>query len=273
MTRIIEINEATDRRLRPYANLRSDIDRESDSDSFVVEGRWCVQRLIESRQTIRSIVVERGKEKEVAGWLTDATPLYSLPPEQIRQLVGFDFHRGVLASGRRPPLLSIDQLAFTKDLPAMALAVLGVTEKENLGSIIRTAAALGIENLLIGPKTADPYSRRVIRVSMATVFQQQLFALDGPETQLAELRRNRNIRTIVTTLDADATPLDELVRDDRDSILVVGNEAEGVDRSIQAIATDRVTIPMRPGTDSLNVSIAAAIVMYQLIGGRRLASE
>jgi tRNA G18 (ribose-2'-O)-methylase SpoU len=147
--------------------------------------------------------------------------------------------------------------------------MLGINQRENLGSMMRTAAALGIENLLIGPRTADPFSRRTIRVSMATVLKQQLYELDQPADQLARLQRTRDVRTIITTLDAGATPLDKFEPDDRKMVLVVGNEAEGVDHATQAIATDRVTIPMQLGTDSLNVAVAAAIIMYQLLSRHR----
>ena len=268
MTRIIEINNTTDPRLRRYANLRSDVEREFDVDSFIVEGRLCLQRLIASRHRILSVLVERGKEQEVAGWLGESTPLYSLPPEQIRELVGFHFHRGMLACGARPPLRFSDELRLQDG--AMALAVLGVHEKENLGSMMRTAAALGIENLLLGLKTADPFSRRVIRVSMGAAFHLNLFALDDPAKELTDLQRTGKVRIIATTLDRAAATLDQFVVDDRSSILIVGNEAEGIHPSIQRIATDRVTIPMQLGTDSLNVSIAAAIFMYQLLCRRRL---
>ena len=265
VSRIIEIDDATDDRLRCFANLRSSAIRLADSSSFIVEGRWCVQRLLESNHAILSVLTERGKEMELASLLAEEIPLYSLPSDQIRQLVGFDFHRGVLACGRRPALKDASELRFRPHAPPVALAALGVSEHENLGSMIRTATALGIEHLLVGPKTADPFYRRSIRVSMATVFQQNLYRLDQPDRQLGELEETRNIRTIVTTLDRDATPLDALQLDDRESILVVGNEAAGVDRQIQDLATDRVTIPML-GTDSLNVSVAAAICMYHLIG-------
>ena len=264
MPRIIEISEASDERLQCYADLRSSASRRLDSDSFVVEGRWCVQRLIESSAALVSVVVEHGKEAEIARWLPESTPLYSLPPELLRQLVGFDFHRGMLACGRRPRMQAIDELEFKPNGSPLALAVLGVDQQENLGSMIRTAAAMGIEHVLVGPKTADPFSRRAIRVSMATVLTRSVYELDQPEAQLRELQETKNVRSIVATLDRDATPLNRFVADDRCGILIVGNEAKGVDRAIQEIATDRVTIPML-GTDSLNVSIAAAIFMYQLL--------
>ena len=99
---------------------------------------------------------------------------------------------------------------------------------------------------------------------MATVLKQHLFRLDDPVSQLQQLRDQQGWRTIATTLDHDATPLDELTFDDRPAVLIVGNEADGLDRSLQKVATDRVTIPMQLGTDSLNVAVATAIFLYQL---------
>lgn len=264
----IKIDDTSDPRIQHYANLRGDSDRDCGEDWFIVEGRWCVQRLIESPHEVISLLVERGRESEAQGWLDQPTPVYSLPSLQIRQLVGFNFHRGVLACGRRPKLPPLDMFQFRPGLPTIALAILGVNQRENLGGMMRSAAALGIENLLIGPKTADPFSRRTIRVSMATVLKQRLFRLEQPADQLARLQQTRNFRTIVTTLDSDATPLGQFQPDDRETILVVGNEAEGVDPATEQIATDRLTIPMQLGTDSLNVSVAAAIFMYELLHRR-----
>ncbi len=130
--------------------------------------------------------------------------------------------------------------------------------------MLRTSAALGIEKVLIGPLTADPYSRRTVRVSMGAVLKQRLYALKEPLAELSRLQSTGQVRTVVTTLSPEATPLDQFVTDDRAIILVMGGEAEGIDSAIEAMASDRVTIPMQLGTDSLNVSVAAAIFLYQL---------
>ena len=262
------IENLNDQRLRPYADLRDNAAELSRSGCFIVEGRWCVERLLESDYDVISVLVQSGKEYQFSRSIEESTPLYSLPPDQIRQLVGFDFHRGVLACGKRHPMSSIEELRFRQGLPRVALAALGVSEHENFGSMIRTATALGIENVILTPKTVDPYYRRSIRVSMATIFQQNLYELQQPDKELEQLRRDRNVRIIVTTLDRSAVPLQTLRMDDRDIVLVVGNEANGVDAAVQRVASDRVTIPMQ-GTDSLNVSVAAAIFMHDLIGRQR----
>ncbi len=261
---IVFLDEPNDPRLACYADLRWSKKRSLEQDWFVVEGKMCVQRLIESSHELISILVARGKEQEVATWLTGTTPVFSLPVDQLRSLVGFEFHRGVLACGRRPIHNSLESLRLDDSHPPLALAAIGVKEHENLGSMLRSAAALGIEKVLLGPDTADPYSRRTIRVSMATVLKQQIYSLARPAIDLGRLQKTGQVRTVVTTLSANATPLDQFVADERGCILVMGNEAEGIDPEIEQMASDRVTIPMRLGTDSLNVSVAAAIFMYEL---------
>jgi tRNA G18 (ribose-2'-O)-methylase SpoU len=270
VSQIIQLDDPADQRLSSYANLKA-YRHESARSTFVTEGRLCVQRLLASNHAVDSILVERGKEIEFLAEVAESTPIYSLPTEQIKQLVGYNFHRGVLACGPRPRMLEISELSFQPGRSKMAIAVLGIVEHENLGSIIRTATALGIENILVGPGTVDPFSRRVIRVSMATIFKQHLFRLEHPESQLRELQRSNNLRTIVTTLSPGATELDQFVLDERNSVLVFGNEANGVAPEVQREATDRVTIPMQLGTDSLNVAIAAAIIMHDLV--RRQAKD
>lgn len=233
----------------------------------------CVQRLIASSLEVMSILVEHGNEREVASWAEADTLVFSLPREQVRALVGYKFHRGVLACGRRPASESVEALQWNPSQQPIVLAAIGVNQRENLGSMLRTAAALGIENVVIGPNTADPFSRRTVRVSMGAVLKQRLYRLDQPVSQLRSLQQTGRVRTVVTTLSRDAEPLERFAADDRACILVLGSEAEGIDPEIEAIATDRVTIPMQLGTDSLNVSVAAAIFMYELVSRYRRGDE
>lgn len=263
MTNIIPVESLQDPRLNVFRNLRGTSQTAFESETFVVEGRWCVQRLAESDHAIRSVLVEQGQEEIAASWVGVTTPIYRVPIDQMRSLVGYDFHRGMVACGERPPLVSAEQLQLGGDRPSLALAVIGVDLKENLGSMLRSAAALGVRDILIGPRTADPFSRRTVRVSMAAVFQQTIYALKDPVPQLMHLAAQQGYRTLVTTL-RQATPLDQFVNDDRPSILIVGGEANGVPADVETVATDRITIPMQLGTDSLNVAVATAIFLYEL---------
>ena len=99
---------------------------------------------------------------------------------------------------------------------------------------------------------------------MGAVLRQKLYEMRDPAAEVRQLSQSQQIRTIVTSLASDAVPLNQLELDERPCLLVMGSEARGVEPAVAAAATDRVTIPMQLGTDSLNVSIAAAIFMYEL---------
>ena len=258
---VISLDDIGDPRLAAYVDLRHGKGAGRES-TFIAEGRLIVRRLIASRYEVASILVQQGNEVEFAAMVPDQVPIYSLSASAIRELLGFDFHRGVMACGVRQPAISMND--FIVDAAGeISLAAMGISEAENLGSMLRSAAAFGVDQILLGPRTMDPFARRTIRVSMATALKHRFYALNDPATQLAELARS-GTRTIATTLDCDAMPLNRFQRDHRPMVLMLGNEAVGLDPAVQAAATDRVRIPMQLGTDSLNVSVAAAVFLYGL---------
>ena len=258
---VISVDDIDDPRLAAYVDLRHAKAGQRRA-TFIAEGRLVVRRLIASRYAVASILVQRGNEAEFAAEVQGDVPIYSLSPSAIRDLLGFDFHRGVMACGVRQPAISMDD--FVADAAGnIILAALGISEAENLGSMLRSAAAFGVDQVLLGPRTIDPFARRTIRVSMATALKHHFYDLSDPAAQLEALARG-GVRTVATTLDQDATPLNRFRRDDRPTVLMLGNEAAGLDVSVQAAATDRVRIPMQLGTDSLNVAVAAAVFLYEL---------
>ncbi|WP_186775317.1 TrmH family RNA methyltransferase [Rubripirellula tenax] len=246
-----------------YRDLQTEAGR-SATGTFVVEGGFCVSKLAQSRLSIRSVVVQQGRHEDVLCQLPDDVSVFEVSASDIRELVGYDFHRGILAEGVRPPAALLKDVSFDAADPPLALAVFGVSLTENLGSMIRSATALGVHRLVIGPRTADPFSRRSIRVSMGTVFEQSVFYVNDTFAELTALATDHNIRVVATTLGPGAIALDQFRRDDRPILLVMGSEPDGVGRDVEAAATDRITIPMKLNTDSLNVSVAAAVFMYGL---------
>ena len=261
---IISTTQADDQRLVQYRDLQGQSTDRLQRAHFIVEGRFCVQKLAQSRFAVQSAVVQQGRENEVAAWFPDATNVFVLSASEIRKLVGFDFHRGVLACGIRPDDLYIDGLLGTQLSLPIVMAACGVSDRDNLGSMIRTATALGVGHTIVDHRTVDPYSRRVIRTSMGTAFSQQIYHSRTPVQDLKTLAELGNFRTIATSLIADATPIADFSIDDRPMILIMGNESTGIDPAIQAMASDLVTIPMKMATDSMNVSVATAIFLYEL---------
>ena len=264
MKHVFELEFAEDDRLEPYRDLRWDRKPMHGVTHFIAEGRLCVQRLLESELQVNSVLVQRGKESEVQAWIRGETPVYSLPREQLKRLVGFDFHRGMMACGTRPDLSPLSELDLHHWNPSLSVAAIEVVERENLGGIMRSSTAFGIDTLIIGPGTADPFARKTIRVSMGTVFRLHLYRLDQPTNQLTKLRDSQ-VRTIATTLSKNAIELSRFSIGDQPCILLMGNEANGLSQEVIDSATDEVTIPMEMGTNSLNVSVATAIFLHDLV--------
>lgn len=262
MARIL-IDSLDDPRLQPYRDLRHRPTSQR-GDWFIAEGRLVVERLMASDYACESVLIEDGRHIRFVESLAPEIDVLLLDPATIQQLVGFDFHRGVLACGRRRSPQPITALPPPAPDDAPLLVACGVTDAENLGSLIRSAVALGVERLVITPDTTDPFSRRVLRVSMAAALGLDIYTSSQPDADLAALAQRHGYRTVATALTADALPLDAFVHDGRPLAVVVGNEASGLSPAVLCSVTDCVTIPMQGGIDSLNVGVAGAIVLYAL---------
>lgn len=265
---VVRVDDPQDPRLAAYADLRHRSTRPDDG-FFVAEGRFVVDELITSRYPLASLLLDESLVEEFARRVPDGVPLYAVSKSRIREIVGFDFHRGVVACGVREPFGSFASFLAGHEGPSarsprVTLAPIGVSEPTNLGVILRTAAGFGVDRVLLGPATCDPFSRRVIRTSMAATLKAHFYRLDDPPAQLREAAARGGLRTVATTLRGDAIPIERFAADGRGVVLLLGSEAKGLSRDIEDAATDRLTIPMRLGVDSLNVNVAAAIFLYEL---------
>ncbi|MCO8120217.1 RNA methyltransferase [Stieleria sp. TO1_6] len=263
---VLEIESVDDPRLADYRNLSArPLGRVTGEPYFVVEGQLIVSRLLSSDYHVRSVVVQQGRDLDVIGTPDDDVPVFHLSRDQIRQLSGFDFHRGFLASATRRDYCDWDRFACDP----VSLALLQTTDMQNLGSMLRSAAAFGIKQVLIDDQTVDPYARRTMRVSMGAALGMQFFKMSDPLQTLAMLA-DRGVTSLAATLAADSIPLDQFQRGCDPVVILMGNEANGLPPKIQRAATRRITIPMHHHedadrqVDSLNVSVAAAIVMHEL---------
>lgn len=271
--RLIRIDGAGDPRLSDFENLRHrPSGRVLDRDFFVVEGQLIVSRVLASDFQVRSVVVEEGRDINIIGDIDPQADVFVLTRDQIRALAGYDFHRGFLASVARKPLGSMTD--FRPD--PVSLALVQTTDMENMGSMMRTAAAFGIRQILLDQQSVDPYSRRAMRVSMGAALGMRFLTMEDPKRDLQVLTE-RGVISLAATLAVDSKPIDQipsLVGPGQPLLLVMGNEANGLPAEVQAASTRRVIIPMDTANpdaqrdavlvDSLNVSVAAAILMYEL---------
>jgi tRNA G18 (ribose-2'-O)-methylase SpoU len=261
MTRIDNLD---DPRIAPYRHLR-DRDLRADGDRFIAEGRHVVQRLLKSPYEVESILCSERLTDAVEGRVPEDVPVYVTGDAQINAIIGFPFHNGCLAVGRAGPLQRVERLVASLGDQATLVIADESNNVENLGSILRIAAGFGASGVVLGPRSADVFYRRCIRVSMGTIFSMPLAQSADLAADL-RLLASQGFATIATVTDADAIPLPTLSVAARRAI-VLGSEAHGLPDELAAACTHRATIPMQLGTDSLNVSIAAAVFLYHLSQG------
>jgi tRNA G18 (ribose-2'-O)-methylase SpoU len=256
MTHITSID---DPRIAPYRNLK---DRElaRQGDRFIAEGEYIVRRLLASDYPCESIVVIERLAEEISKVTPPGVELHVTDSTLLRQIIGFKFHSGVLAVGRRKSEFSLDSLPALQNERATLVVCPELISAQNIGSLIRISAALGVDAMLLGEKCCDPFWRQSVRISMGAVFTLPIVRSKNLRHDLHALREY-GFELVATVLDEASEPLDTAQRRDRLALLF-GNESRGLDPDVVELCDRRVTIPMRAGIDSLNVSIAAGIFLY-----------
>ena len=182
---IVPITSTDDPRLVDYRNLPH-VNLTARSGRFVVEGRWLVQRLAASDYEIESILVDSRQLSLLPTSLPTDVPVYTLAAAAIETLIGFNFHRGILACGRRKPFVSVSSLMPAQGR-AIIVACIDIHDPTNLGGILRNCAAFGVDGVLLTRRCADPFSRRVLRVSMGTAFKLRLATLPDSAVSLRQM--------------------------------------------------------------------------------------
>lgn len=262
---VVDIVDPRDPRVDDFRDLNS-VDRRPDLPSgkglVIAEGVLVAQRMIASRFTPHAFLGTDRRLRELGDDLTGVrAPFFRASAEVMAEVVGFHLNRGVLAAARRPPELT---LADALD-GARTVAVLeGVNDHENLGSIFRNAAGLGVDAVIFGSGCADPLYRRAVRVSMGHALLVPFARAQQWPADLGELRR-RGFRLLAMTPDPAAQTLAEAMVGlaDQKVAVLVGAEGPGLTETTMRASDVRVRIPMSRGTDSLNVATAAALAFYE----------
>lgn len=262
MVHIIDVDDPADPRVADFRDLNSS-DRRPDLPAgrglVIAEGVLVVQRLLASRFPVRGLLGVAAKLDVLGPELAGLdVPFYRLDAQVMHDVVGFHLNRGVLAAADRAPALTMAQVTEG----TRTLAVLeGVNDPENLGSMFRNAAGLGVDGVLFGARCADPLYRRAVRVSMGHVLRVPFAAVPAWPRGLEHLT-GEGFQLISLTPDAGAVPLAEAMTGDKVAVLL-GAEGPGLTEHAMRATDVRARIPMAPGTDSLNVSTAAAMAFYE----------
>lgn len=279
MIQIKKISSFDAPELRPYATMRRPVEHEAQG-IFVAEGERVVRRLLESRFTVVSAVFW---EK----WLPSFLPLLEARPENINvylaekqwleKLTGFAMFQGVLAVGKMPPPVPLENTLKAMRSPRLLAAVDGLTSSENLGALVRNCVAFDVNALVVGETSTSPYLRRAVRNSMGAIFQLPVVELGRPGgahqvsgstlAKTLEWLRGNGIRCIAAhprggraIHQADFTG---------DCCIIFGSEGTGISDAVLRSCDEAVGIPMQENVDSLNVGAAAAVFLYEVTRQRK----
>ncbi len=263
---LIRIDDPDDVRLRDYVGL-TDMELRKRSEPqrglFIAEGEKVIGRAVAAGYPMRSMLLSDKWLDLMAPVIGRAgAPVYVGSEALLEQVTGFHVHRGALAAMGRVPL---PDPAALLEAARRVVVLEKVNNHTNIGAIFRSAAALGVDAVLLAPDCADPLYRRAVRVSMGTVFAVGWAKLE-PWPQALGLLKEHGFRCMALTPAPDAVDLRALRLERGQKVaLMLGSEGEGLSPRVMAQCEVKVRIPMAAGVDSLNVAAAAAVACYALM--------
>jgi tRNA G18 (ribose-2'-O)-methylase SpoU len=265
---LLRVSSASDPRLADYVGLRDRDLLRRDEGLFVGEQLLIVQRMLSLPGVTRSVLCAENFQPRVEPRVPADIPLYVAPMELLERVAGFPVHRGVLAIGVRSAIHapSLAELAAPLGERRVLLACEEITHADNMGALFRVAAGLGAGGILLSPTCHDPLYRRCLRVSVGLALSLPWRrATDWPGELLA-LRHEAGFACLGAAVRPGAPAHDTLTPPAR-LVLLLGTEFAGLSSAALACCDGLVRIPMERGVDSLNVAVAAGILLDRL--GRR----
>ena len=268
MAYIVEISELGAPELEAYARLTEAQLRnrlEPEKGVFIAESAKVIDVALRSGYAPVSMLMERRHLTGQGAALMDRCgdiPVYTADRAVLEALTGYTVNRGILCAMRRPAARTLENVCAG----ARRAAVLeNIVDATNIGAIFRSAAALGVDAVLLTESCCDPLNRRAVRVSMGTVLQVPWAYVDGwPEAGLAKLHA-LGFETLAMALSGDCVDIDdERLAEAEKLAVVLGAEGDGLAARTVASCDRTVRIPMKNGVDSLNVAAAGAVAFWQL---------
>lgn len=260
----IEITSTCDPRIKVFAGLTEAQLRNSlhpEQGLFIAESPKVIRVALDAGMVPVSLLCERkhieGDAAEIISRLPEI-PIYTGSREILASITGYKLTRGVLCAMRRPVLPSVEDLCKTS---RRIVVIDDVSDTTNIGSIFRSAAALGMDAVIMGPTACDPLNRRAVRVSMGSVFLIPWTRLNGSP----ECLKQYGFKTVAMALRKNSVDIDSpTLKNEPRLAIVMGTEGEGLPDEVIDNADYVVKIPMHHHVDSLNVAVASAIAFYEL---------
>lgn len=223
-----------------------------ETGCFLVEGRKMVEEALASAFTVETVLVDETRTAEFI--LPADIPVYAMPTHVLAAVCDTKTPQGIAA---------VVRMQTNARLGHCLAALDGVQDPGNVGTIIRTADAAGLEGVILTEQCADVFSPKVLRATMGSIFRMPMVVTADLPKLLTELRDGHSFSILSSQL--DGTPFYERENVGEKFCLIIGNEGNGVSAAVQQTATHRVKLPMRGGAESLNAAVAAGIMMYELM--------
>ena len=262
---MIEITSLDDPRVLPFSRLTEAqlrMELEPEKGLFIAESPKVIRVALDAGWQPMALLCERkhieGDARDIIERLSSRVPIYTGSRELLTQLTGYTLTRGVLCAMHRRPFPTLDEVLRNA---RRVVVIEAVTDTTNIGAIFRSAAALGIDAVLLTRDTCDPLNRRAVRVSMGSVFLVPWTWLDAPISSLHEY----GFRTAAMALSDQSIPLDnDQLKAEPRLAIIMGTEGDGLPQKTIHEADYTVRIPMAHNVDSLNVAAAAAVAFWEL---------
>jgi tRNA G18 (ribose-2'-O)-methylase SpoU len=265
MFRIEKVSSFDQPELAPYRTLKRSAAHEQ-LGIFIVEGDKVLHRLLASDFTVVSVLLLEER-------LAEFEPLLRARPEKdiavfvcgraaFAELVGFEIYQGVLAIAKIPAPRTLEKILADSECPRFFVALDSLSNAENIGLLMRNCVAFGVQALLVGETCASAFLRRTVRNSMGAIFKLPVLESPNLAQTLHELRA-RGVRCIAAHPHTDKKVLSQ-ADFAGDCCVVFGSEGHGISTQVLAACDEAVTIPMANKIDSLNVSAAAAVFLYEV---------
>jgi tRNA G18 (ribose-2'-O)-methylase SpoU len=257
--------------LQPYRTLRRSQEH-LNSGIFVAEAEKVVRRFLKSDWEILSLLLTPEWFEEIIPTVREGrlkgVDIFVGEKSLLETIVGFTLHQGIMGVGKVPKEQPLSDTIAALPAPHFLVALDGLVHAENVGTVVRNCAGFGVDGIIAGKTSASPYLRRAVRNSMGGIFKMTCVHVEELAQSLATVQEQFNTRVIIADAHADTSI--EVADFTGNICIVLGNEDEGVSKSVESIATSRARIPMHKGTDSLNVASASAVLLYEARRNRNL---
>lgn len=266
---VIRISDLSEEKLRPYRGLAVASKTETVRPYFIAETHTVIQNAVEAGCVPLSFLVAEkyieGRDKDILGRFPDC-PVYTAPDSILEELTGYSLTRGILCAMSRPAAPAVDTIISSAKL----LVVLeNVQDASNIGSIMRSACGLGADAVLLDRSCCDPLHRKAVRTSTGSVFTIPWTQSQETGSALAVRLNEAGFKTLALALTPDAVTLSSSLPGPEERVaLFFGSEGNGLSGDTIRSCTEKVIIPMKNNTDSLNVGVAAAIAIWECAKNR-----